>query len=113
MTDQTHRRTYRTYEPVSLCPAAPGWRAVYLDDEEPGWHAKALAAWGVFRVASHPVRGSVAPEADEGCHITGVTADDYVDSAENVANFWRYLGPDDPDPSPEEAASKRGAVPPG
>ncbi len=68
---------------------------------------------GVFRVASHPVRGSVAPETDEGCHITGVTADDYVDSAENVANFWRYLGPDDPDPSPEEVASKRGVVPPG
>jgi hypothetical protein len=111
------RRTYRTYEPVSLCPAAPGWRAVYfLEDDgpdEPGWHARPLAAWGVFQVMSRPVKGSVADEKNEGHHICGVTADDWAESAEAMGNFWRYLSPDDPDPSPEEVARKRGVAPPG
>jgi hypothetical protein len=31
-----------------------------------------------------------------------VTADSYADSAENVSNFWCYLGPGDPDPAAEE-----------
>lgn len=103
------RRTYRTYEPVTLCPAVPGWRALYLVDEMPGWSAQPVAAWGIFRVVSRPVKGSVATEQDEGSHICGVIADGYADSAEAADNFWRYLGPSEPAPSMEEVNGIRTA----
>ena len=37
------------WEPVSLCPAAPGWRAVFDADAEPFWHAEPVALWGVAK----------------------------------------------------------------
>ena len=37
------------WEPVSLCPAAPGWRAVYDADTEPWWISEPVAMWGIYR----------------------------------------------------------------
>jgi hypothetical protein len=115
-----NRATYRTYEPVSLAPA-DGWRAVYVLDPgegEPGWQADALIAWGVFEVTERPVAGSAAPERRVGREIHGVIIDGWAPPGQpgpvtpgfspmcvaEVANFWRYLGPGEPDPDPAEVA---------
>jgi hypothetical protein len=39
---------YRAYEPVSLCPAAPGWRAVFLIDDPAGLGGEAGGCVGDF-----------------------------------------------------------------
>src|SRR6266487_3769092 len=67
-----NRRTYRTFEPVSLGTAAPGWRAIYIHEPsegEPGWSANPLIAWAIYQVTTRPVKGSAARERSEGRQI--------------------------------------------
>lgn len=102
------RRTYTTYEPVSLTAAPPGWRAAYIhppDEGEPGWSADPLIAWAVWEVTERPVQGSTAPEKARGREIHGVIYDGWVQAVPETANFWKYLAPGDPDPSPGEVAA--------
>ena len=115
MADQgpgTNRRTYRTFEPASLGTAAPGWRAIYIHEPsegEPGWSANPLIAWAIYQVTTRPIKGSVARERNEGRQILGVVLDEgtWAMCPEEAVNFWRYLGPDEPDPSPAEVQAEQ------
>ena len=115
MADQrpsVNRRTYKTFEPVSLSTAAPGWRAIYIHEPSEGdlgWSANPLIAWVVYEVTTRPVKGSIATERSEGRHILGAVLDGnaWVMCPEEAANFWRYLGPDDPDPTTEEVEAEQ------
>ena len=105
-----NRQTYRTYEPVSLSTAAPGWRAAYIldpDEGEPGWHAEPLIAWAVYKVTTRPFKGSAALEQSEGRQIHGVVFNGWAHAPEEADDFWRYLQPGDPDPSPDEVATEQ------
>lgn len=103
--------TYTTYEPVSLSPAANGWRAAYIHDPDergPGWSAEPLIAWAVWEVITRPREGSTTRPRSEGRRILGVVfADSYAQCAEEISNFWRYLAPGDADPSPAEVAAEQ------
>ncbi|MBO0808961.1 MAG: hypothetical protein J2P32_11760 [Actinobacteria bacterium] len=105
-----NRATYTEYEPVSISPAEPGWRAVYIHDpaeSDPGWSADPLIAWGVFEVTTRPAEGSSARVDRQGRQILGVIFDDYAQCPEEVSNFWRYLRPGAPDPTSAEVAAEQ------
>jgi hypothetical protein len=106
------RACYDDYVPVSLASAQPGWRAIYvhLEDEASGWSDHELIAWGVFEHWRKPCDGNYHDQPEMvGRVIHGVTGPrngDYATTAEESANFWRYLAPGAPDPSPEEVAAE-------
>ena len=100
---------FQGYEPVSLCPAAPGWRAVFMIDVPQGREAWPVAAWGIFQVKSPPEEGG-GPPLDEGRHVIGLVATDMVHCVHEMANFWHYRGPDDPDPSAERSTRPGAAL---
>jgi hypothetical protein len=104
--------TYTDYQPVSLSPAADGWRAAYIDNPEDdalgvGWSADPLIAWAVYEVTVRPVEGSTARERKLGREIHGVVFGDYPQCPEEMSNFWRYLKPGEPDPSPAEVSAEQ------
>lgn len=91
------------WEPVSLCPAAPGWRAVYDSDTEPFWISDPVPLWGIYRQYNFYDRSETG-DSD----IFGVVPDgSYFERASEAANFWKYLGPGEPDPTPDEAKARR------
>lgn len=98
----TNRATYEIHDPQSLTPA-PGWRAAYLIDDPPGWFAEPLVCLAVCHVTTHPCVGSTARGRDEGRQVHGYVNTDYICCAEEVSNFWRYIAPEEPDPSNDEA----------
>ena len=112
---KSNRACYDDYVPVSLAGAQPGWRAIYVqpEDDETGWSASELIAWCVFEHWRKPCDGNRYDQAEMvGRVIHGVTgpADgDYAASAEESANFWRYLAPGAAGPSPEEVLTERAA----
>jgi hypothetical protein len=102
--------TYTDRQPLSICTAEPGWRAVYIEEaggDEPGWNSEPLIAWAVYKVTEKPCEGYIAPEHDDGNQILGVVFDGYAQAAEEMSNFWMYLAPGDPDPAPETVAAEQ------
>jgi hypothetical protein len=91
------------YSPVSLSPA-DGWRVIYLepDEDEPGWWADPLIAWGVFEV----IYENGVPDV-QGREIHGVIMGDYAQCVEESGKFWRYAPPGASDPTPEEVQAER------
>jgi hypothetical protein len=104
--------SYEARNPLSICPA-PGWRAVYLDSEDsegPGWSDEPLVGWGVFHVTSYGAAEWPGTDegTDQGNEIHGVVLDGTsAEVPDDVINFWRYLGPGQPDPTPDEVAEER------
>jgi hypothetical protein len=102
--------TDTTYEPVSISPAADGWRAAYIHDpdEGAGWSAEPLIAWAVYEVTTNPVQGSTALEQSHGRQILGVIfAEGYAQCAQEASSFWYYLAPGDPDPSRAQVVAEQ------
>jgi hypothetical protein len=106
-----------TWNPVALIPA-PGWRAVYYAyDDDPvvphGWESYPLVGWALCEaVRWHPGTGrALPPDRDSpeknAVHGVIVIEGDWVDVVPMAAGFWRYLAPDEPDPTPEEFAAER------
>lgn len=86
-------------EYVDFKPAPPGWRLVYLLDEDD-------PSGDPFVVADMP--GWLVQRDRHGVHVTAAQQEDCdVTTAESTSNFWRVLGPSDPLPSAEDAASER------
>jgi hypothetical protein len=102
--------TYKTYEPISISPA-DGWRAAYIHEPREGgagWSAEPLIAWAVYEVTTRPIKGSTAHERSEGRQILGVVfGEGYAQCPEETSNFWRYLAPGNPDPSPAEIKAEQ------
>jgi hypothetical protein len=99
------------YEPVSLAPAAAGWRAIYSRSEG-GLRVAPIVAWGVFHKTIRRVpRGEIVK--DLGNVLEGVVADAQFPSvgaqlpgrirgfscAAKTSSFEGYLDPDTPDPT--------------
>jgi hypothetical protein len=98
-----------TFRPLSLMPAADGWRALYLGAQD--YEVVPLVAWGVFEEAGGP---SVP---DSG--ISGVVADRtyphrvrYLIRAEDrlasTFPFAGYLAPGMPEPTPADLGGTPG-----
>lgn len=83
-----------TFELISLCPAEPGWRAVFSDGNGPS----TVVAWGVFRKRRD--------SEDLGTSMEGLWADvspggpvrEFICAAAN-SSFEGYLAPNMPGPS--------------
>ena len=80
-----------TFELIGLCPAEPGWRAVFSGGGAPG----PVVAWGVFRER----QGS----QDVGTSMEGLLADQQATGpvrgfvrASAASNFEGYLAPNVP-----------------
>jgi hypothetical protein len=79
-----------TFDLVDLCPAAPGWRAVFSGG---GTSTDHVVAWGVFR--------KKAGGLDMGTAMEGIVADRQpggpvrsFECAAAMSNFEGYLPPD-------------------
>jgi hypothetical protein len=100
-----HKPCHVPEYPVSVS-AAPGWRAVYFSDEPPGWSAVPLVGWAVFQIQP-------GGEGPLGCRTCGTYTEihglirsyDEIDAAICEDEFWYYLAPGEPEPTPEVAAS--------
>lgn len=100
--------TYLDHRPQSLCSAS-GWRVAYLDASTPsGWFADPVVAFTLCRVTQRPCHGNMVDRVrDEGIQVHALVAGDYIACVEEIVNFWRYLGPSDPDPTAEQAAAEQ------
>jgi hypothetical protein len=83
-----------TFELISLCPAEPGWRAVFSNGSA---STVPVVAWGVFRKR----QGS----QDLGTSMEGLWADRQpggpirsFNCVAGTSNFEGYLSPDMPEP---------------
>jgi hypothetical protein len=99
---------YDEYEPVSGWPA-DGWRAVYIHepdaDGNPGWSADPLIGWAVCRISQRRI--GYSDSTHEGGAVCGfVSAGSYTERAGEAQNFWFYLPPGQPDPTPEEVVAE-------
>lgn len=66
---------------IQIMPCQGKWNAVYAIEGEPVF--KPMLGWAIF-------------EEDDGERtVEGLDADDFVDSAEECANFIGYAAPDD------------------
>lgn len=99
--------TYIDHDPESLTPA-PGWRAVYLLDDPPGWSAEPLVCFAICHITTKPCTGPSRVVDELGREVHGyVYADDYIACAEDVGNYWRYLAPGEPDPTDDQVQAAR------
>jgi hypothetical protein len=91
---------YEAHEPriVTLVPAPPGTRALYLNGQsDQGYFLEHVVAWGLYECAACEAQWTRAlVQATEG------NADGLV-VAIGWGNFWRVLDPTEPLPSPEHA----------
>lgn len=105
---------HAVYEPISISPAEPGWRAVlqYQDDEH--LTIEHVIAWGVFHITLRTVTGEVAEDqGNEIRAVTGWSSGGAVGDLRPVYNkfLWYYLRPGTPDPlSLAEARSERDRI---
>ncbi|SRR6266542_6478808 len=89
-------------EVQSLCPIAPGWRAIYRTDDAPGWYARPIAALAIYEMED--------PGESDGSWrtIQPVVADgDEFNYGGDDRGLWYYAAPGDPDPTPQKIAEKR------
>jgi hypothetical protein len=86
-------------EPLSMIPAAPGWRAVFLSHRAPGWRAEPLIAWVLYEFT-----GDTGPFR-EICPAV-LSADGQARDPGDLPFFWYIARPGDPDPAPQEAAAE-------
>jgi hypothetical protein len=86
------------HEPLSIAPA-PGWRAAFVHgDGSVGWQD--LVVWAVCTDPDDDPANSNGRQVHGYVHQGGAI----IGCAEEADNFWKYVGPADPDPTPEEAA---------
>jgi hypothetical protein len=86
------------HEPQSIAPA-PGWRAAFVyADGSVG--CQDLVVWAVCTDPDDPVDARNGRQVHGYVHQGG----DIIGCAEEADNFWKYVGPADRDPTPEEAA---------
>jgi hypothetical protein len=78
-----------TWEPVSLCPAAPGWWAVYDSDTEPWWMSEPLPLWGIYREYNFYDRTETGDSDIFGVVRYGPS----LYRASDAGNFWCYGKP--------------------
>lgn len=89
------------YEPLSIAPAEPGWRAIYRRPADGSLFEAPLVGWGVFHLTHREVRtGRVM--SDAGNVLAGVVADRtypigtrYITCAESrdAGEFHVYVEP--------------------
>lgn len=96
-----------SHEPLSLLPA-PGWRVAYIfeadddEDSECNWCEEPLVAWAVCRLCDR--------YDEDGNHneVHGyVCYESYIDCVQEHENFWQYLAPGAPSPTPAEVAREQ------
>jgi hypothetical protein len=91
-----------------MVPAQPGWQALFLGsdgDSAPGWTAEPVIAWGIFQVTDvSDGRTRVSRE------IIGVAVLEAPEPVTAVRNFWFYLAPGAPEPTPQETQIAREAA---
>jgi len=84
------------FELIALCPAAPGWRAVYSGGRGP----QPVLAWGVFRkrrgtkVLGTSMEGLVAEPQAIGAGPGSTRHVRYFGCAAEPTNFEAYLPPE-------------------
>ncbi len=101
---------YMHYEPLSMIPA-DGWRAAYIqpaEDGGPGWSSEPLIAWAVYEVTERSEKNDIETGARSmPREIAGAVWGGYMMNPEEISNFWFYMAPGSPDPSPEDVAQQQ------
>lgn len=100
-------KPYTDYRTLGFQPAPPGWRTVWLDDQGihiypmPGWITQTEAEYDGFSheyLRDTDYRNTVATRVED-YGVEPIRVSD--------GHFWFVLGPDEPEPTKEEAAAER------
>ena len=104
--DERDRYWWRTGQ---LVPAAPGWRAAYLDQTSDKAYYLPIIGWAVQQAVARDQYDDYAPDEDESERIVTLAYKDlaYISDVDDDDDLIGILGPGEPDLDAESIAATR------